>query len=133
MTAISKKFRPKKLCLGCAQSPLPGAAASGFKVCRDRWRVDSCGKACSDSKTFHLVIARGSQPGQRHILEGQGDETLDTLAGDLVFVLQQKPHARLQRSGVSPSLAVIGLQPDIIKLLWLPFGSCCPTQLLEGY
>ena len=63
--------------------------------------MDSCGKACSDSKSFHLVIARGSQPGQRHILEGEGDETLDSLPGDLVFVLQQKPHARFRRSGMS--------------------------------
>lgn len=63
--------------------------------------MDSCGKACSNSKTFHLVIARGSQPGQRHVVEGEGDETQDTLPGDLVFVLQQKPHAGFQRSGVS--------------------------------
>ncbi len=32
-------------------------------------------------------------------MEGEGDETADTAAGDLVFVLQQKPHAKLRRSG----------------------------------
>ncbi len=32
-------------------------------------------------------------------MEGEGDETADSAAGDLVFVLQQKPHAKLRRSG----------------------------------
>ncbi|KAL3137147.1 hypothetical protein ABBQ32_006715 [Trebouxia sp. C0010 RCD-2024] len=69
-------------------------------VTRDRWRVDSCGKACKDSKTFHLVLARGSPPGRRQVLEGEGDEGVDTLPGDLVLVVQQKLHARFRRSGV---------------------------------
>ena len=81
--------------------PIPKEVEGGLGVCRDRWRVDGCGKAYSDSKIFHLVIARGSQPGQRHILEGEGDETPDTLPGDLVFVLQQKPHVCFRKSGVA--------------------------------
>jgi hypothetical protein len=68
-------------------------------VSRERSRVDGCGLPCKDSKTFHVVISKGSQPGQRHVMEGEGDETADTAAGDLVFVLQQKPHAKLRRSG----------------------------------
>ena len=57
---------------------------------------------CIQSKSFHLVISKGSQPGQKHVMEGEGDETVDTLPGDLVFMLQQKPHARLRRSGMEP-------------------------------
>lgn len=148
---------------GTAPSPVPGATVSVFKVCRDRWslrlppgleapvttpigvnflvfsfrdrwRVDSCGKACSDSKTFHLVIARGSQAGQRHILEGEGDETLDTLPGDLVFVLQQKPHARFRRSGVSPSLAVTGLSALTSSSSWCgcPLARAAQHNCLKG-
>jgi len=52
-----------------------------------------------DSKNFHVAISKGSQPGQKHVMEGNGDETADTAAGDVVFVLQQKPHAKLRRSG----------------------------------
>ena len=33
-------------------------------------------------------------------MEGEGDEAVDTLPGDLVFVLQQKPHAKLRRAGL---------------------------------
>lgn len=68
-------------------------------VCRERSRVNGCGLPCNDSRTFHVVISKGSQPGQKHVMEGEGDETADTAAGDLVFVLQQKPHAKLRRSG----------------------------------
>lgn len=68
-------------------------------VCRERSRVDGCGLPCKDIKTFHVVITRGSQPGQKHVMEDEADETADTAAGDLVFVLQQKPHAKLRRSG----------------------------------
>ncbi|KAL0034390.1 hypothetical protein WJX77_012539 [Trebouxia sp. C0004] len=44
---------------------------------------------------------QGSQPGhdQKHGMEGKGHETADTATGDLMFVLQQKPHAKLRRSG----------------------------------
>ena len=68
-------------------------------VCRERSRVDGRGLPCKDSNTFHVVISKGSQPGQKYVMEGEGDETADSAAGDLVFVLQQKPHAKLRRSG----------------------------------
>ena len=68
-------------------------------VSRERSRVDGCGLPCKDSKTFHVVISKGSQPGQKHVMEGEGDGTVDTAAGDLVFVLQQKSHAKLRRAG----------------------------------
>ena len=32
-------------------------------------------------------------------MEGEGDETADTATGELEFVLQQKPHAKLRRPG----------------------------------
>ena len=75
------------------------AAKLMMLVCREHSHVDGRGLPCKDSKTFHVVISKGSQPGQKHVMEGQGDETADTAAGDLVFVLQQKPHAKLRRSG----------------------------------
>ena len=69
-------------------------------LCRERSRVDGRGMPSRDSKTFHLAINKGAQPGQKHVMEGEGDEAVDTLPGDLVFVLQQKPHAKLRRSGL---------------------------------
>ena len=68
-------------------------------VSRERSHVDGCGLPCKDSKTFHVVISKGSQPGQRHAMEGEGDETAGTVASDLVFVLQLKPHTKLRRAG----------------------------------
>ncbi|KAK9817877.1 hypothetical protein WJX72_003540 [[Myrmecia] bisecta] len=62
--------------------------------------VDGCGMAVERTTTHHVVVRRGAQQGQRHILEGEGDESLETLAGDLLVVLQQKPHAHFRRSGI---------------------------------
>jgi len=47
-------------------------------------------------------------------MEGKGDETVDTVAGDLVFVLQQKPHAKLRRSG-----GVLGIATKAHPVVWL--------------
>ena len=54
---------------------------------RERSRVDGCGLPCKDSKNFHIVISKGSQPGQKHVMEGEGNETADTATGDLMFAL----------------------------------------------
>ena len=86
--------------------------------------MDGCGKAYSDSKSFHLVIARGSQPEQRQILEGEGDETPDTLPGDLVFVLQQKPHARFRKSGVACKLGCHRMDSQL-RISTKSSGYCC--------
>ena len=107
-------------------------------VSRDRWRVDSCGRACKDSKTFHLVIARGSPLGRRQVLEGEGDESVDTLPGDLVLVLQQKPHARFRRSGMFDSMVPLSCcHAPVTYPPWLlrggqqvagPFGVCAVSM-----
>ncbi len=93
---------------------------------RERRRVDGCGIPFTDSKSFHVVISKGSQPGQRHVMEGEGDETVDTLPGDLVFVLQQKPHPQLKRSGIGIHVCTVLRHPEVNRagcrlLAWTGF------------
>lgn len=65
----------------------------------DRRRVDYSGVEFISEKTFHLVIRKGSREGETLIFEEEGNESVDTHAGDLVFTLAVKPHPIFKRRG----------------------------------
>lgn len=68
-------------------------------VAVERRRVDYAGHDHVSSKTFHLVVRKGSREGDRLVFDGDGDETVDTHAGDLIFTLRAKPHPVFRRRG----------------------------------
>ena len=63
----------------------------------ERRRVDYSGKEYHSSKTFHLVIRKGSREGDRLTFSEEGDETVDTHPGDIIFTLRAKPHPVFRR------------------------------------
>ena len=65
----------------------------------ERQRVDYRGTSFVSEKTFHLVIKRGSREGDVIRFEDEGEETVDTHAGDLVFTLVVLPHGLYRRHG----------------------------------
>jgi DnaJ-class molecular chaperone len=65
----------------------------------ERSRVDYSGTSFVSGKTFHLVIRRGSREGDVLKYDEEGDETVDTHAGDLVFRLAVQPHSIFRRRG----------------------------------
>lgn len=64
-----------------------------------RQRVNYSGVNIVAEKTFHVVIKRGSDAGDVMRFEDEGEETVDTHAGDLVFTLQVMPHGVYKRHG----------------------------------
>ncbi|KAL4449463.1 hypothetical protein ABPG77_007107 [Micractinium sp. CCAP 211/92] len=68
-------------------------------VAVERRRVAPDGREFASIKNIHLVLRRGSREGDRHVFEGDGCEGVDTLPGDLVLVLRQKPHPVFRRVG----------------------------------
>lgn len=54
-------------------------------------------KETSTIKLFHIAVQKGSEPGEQFVYDGQGDESPDTKPGDVICVLCEEPHARLQR------------------------------------
>jgi DnaJ-class molecular chaperone len=64
-----------------------------------RRRVDYAGKEFVSTKTFHLIVRRGSREGDRIFFEAEGEETVDTHPGDLIFTLTAKPHPTFRRKG----------------------------------
>jgi len=68
-------------------------------VAVERRRVDYSGKEHLSTKTFHLVIRKGSREGDKLTFSDEGDETVDTHPGDLIFTLRAKPHPVFRRRG----------------------------------
>lgn len=65
----------------------------------ERRRVDYSGKEYCSPKMFHLVIRKGSREGDKLVFEGEGNETVDTYPGDLIFTLAVKSNSHLKRRG----------------------------------
>lgn len=65
----------------------------------ERRRVDYAGKEYISSKTFHLVIRKGSREGDTLVYEDEGEESVDTHPGDLIFILRSKAHPVFRRKG----------------------------------
>lgn len=65
----------------------------------DRRRVDYSGVEFISEKTFHLVIRKGSRDGDTLVFDEEGNESVDTHAGDLIFTLLVKSHPVFKRKG----------------------------------
>ncbi|RWR82204.1 dnaJ protein [Cinnamomum micranthum f. kanehirae] len=55
-------------------------------------------KTVQEKKVFEIVVEKGMLNGQKITFPGEVDEP-DTVTGDIVFVLQQKEHAKFKRNG----------------------------------
>eukprot|EP00474_Spongospora_subterranea_P008514 CRZ08972.1 hypothetical protein [Spongospora subterranea] len=75
---------------------------NGFKkklaVTRKRPAPD--GRSVRDEKTVLIIDGqRGWKSGTKVTFENEGDQYPGGMAGDLIFVIQEKPHARFKREG----------------------------------
>nr|GMC59011.1 DnaJ protein homolog [Ipomoea batatas] len=65
---------------------------------------DRCGqckgeKVVQEKKVLEVLVEKGMQNGQKITFPGEADEAPDTVTGDIVFVLQQREHAKFKRKG----------------------------------
>jgi DnaJ family protein A protein 2 len=54
-------------------------------------------RVTNEAKTLEINIDKGMKHGQKLVFEGEADESPDVLPGDIVFVIQQKPHDLFER------------------------------------
>lgn len=108
-----------------ASSRCPGCQGAGMKVtirhlgpsmiqqmqhvCQDCkgsgeciYEKDKCpqckgSKVIQDKKVLEVHVEKGMQHGQKIVFQGEADEAPDTQAGDIVFVLHLKEHAKFRR------------------------------------
>lgn len=56
-------------------------------------------KTITERKVLHVHVDKGMQDGQKITFNGEGDQGPDIIPGDVIFVIEQKPHPRFQRKG----------------------------------
>jgi DnaJ family protein A protein 2 len=71
------------------------------KTVDPKFKCGSCkGKrVVTDVTTLEIHVDKGMRDRQKIVFEGEADEKPDQLPGDIVFVLQQKPHDVFERDG----------------------------------
>jgi len=62
-----------------------------------RKRLDRNNFSITNEKVFEIKIAPGWKAGTKITFEGEGDERVGYLPGDIIFVLSEKPHSRFKR------------------------------------
>lgn len=66
---------------------------------KDRCKQCSGKKTVVDRKVLHVHVDKGVQSGQKVEFRGEGDQAPGVQAGDVVFEIEQKEHARFDRKG----------------------------------
>lgn len=77
-------------CPTCKQTGKIMNEADKCKVCKGK-------KTVKDRKVLEVVIEKGMKNGQKIKFRGEADELPGTIAGDVVFVVQEKEHEQFQR------------------------------------
>ncbi|XP_066248346.1 dnaJ homolog subfamily A member 2-like [Euwallacea similis] len=82
------------------QSACSDCRGSG-EIIKEKDRCTTCKgkKVCNETKTLEVHVDKGMKDNQKIILRGEGDQQPDIETGDVVIVLQQKPHERFERNG----------------------------------
>lgn len=70
-------------------------------ICDAKDRCKACAgkKTQSERKILQVHIEPGMKNGQRITFRGEGDQAPNTVPGDVVFVVEEKPHKLFKRSG----------------------------------
>jgi DnaJ family protein A protein 2 len=80
------------------QTICPDCQGEGETI-RDKDRCKRCmgKKTVVERKVLHVHVDRGVKTGHKVEFRGEGDQAPGVLPGDVVFEIEQKPHARFQR------------------------------------
>jgi DnaJ family protein A protein 2 len=79
-------------CAACKQTGKIMNEADKCKTCKGK-------KTIKDRKVLEVVIEKGMKNGQKIKFRGEADEMPGTIAGDVVFVVQEKEHEQFKRKG----------------------------------
>ncbi|KAE9591893.1 putative chaperone DnaJ [Lupinus albus] len=103
------------LCFGCTKK---------IKVTRDV--IKHPGVILEEEEILKIEIKAGWRKGTKITFEGKGDEKPGFLPGDIVFIIDEKPHPLYTRNGNNLE---IGVEISLVDALT---GCCIPIPLLGG-
>lgn len=70
------------------------------EIIQDKDRCQTCRgkKVCNEIKILEVHVDKGMKENQKIYFRGDGDQMTDMEPGDVIIVLQQRPHDKFQRS-----------------------------------
>ncbi|KAH6583515.1 hypothetical protein BASA60_001399 [Batrachochytrium salamandrivorans] len=82
------------------QQTCPECEGTG-EIIRDKDRCKSCSgkKVSTERKILEVFIDKGMQDGQKITFAGEGDQAPGIIPGDVIIVVEEKPHPRFKRKG----------------------------------
>ena len=82
------------------QSPCTTCNGNG-RIIDDAKRCKNClgHKVVSETKTIEVAVERGMKDGQKIVLPSAADEAPDAEAGDIIYIIREKPHPVFKRQG----------------------------------
>ncbi|CAG2101413.1 unnamed protein product [Medioppia subpectinata] len=66
---------------------------------RDRCRTCNGKRVTNETKILEVNVDKGMRDEQKVTFRGEGDQQPDIETGDVIIILQQKPHEKFQRNG----------------------------------
>mmetsp|Transcript_3400 Transcript_3400/g.11136 ORF Transcript_3400/g.11136 Transcript_3400/m.11136 type:complete len:261 (-) Transcript_3400:15-797(-) len=82
----------QSVCGDCRGSGKGVSASDKCTQCR-------ANQVVQEKKVIELVVEKGMANNQKITFQGEGDEAPDIVPGDIVFVIQEKPHETFKRKG----------------------------------
>lgn len=72
------------------------------EVCRDEDKCKTCSgkRTTNETKILEVHVDKGMRNGEKILFRGEGDQVPGVEAGDIVIVLDQKPHETFDRQGI---------------------------------
>jgi DnaJ family protein A protein 2 len=91
---------PSSLPLHQVQQPCPDCDATGEQI-DPKHKCKHCHgkKVSSERKVLEVHIDKGMKGGQHITFDGESDQAPNTIPGDVVIVIEEKPHETFQRKG----------------------------------
>lgn len=82
------------------QSPCTACNGRG-RIIDDSKRCKNChgNKVVSETKMIEVAVERGMKDGQKIVLPSAADEAPDAEAGDIIYIIREKPHPSFKRQG----------------------------------
>lgn len=65
----------------------------------DRCKTCSGKKTINETKVLEVHIDKGMRDSEKIVFRGEGDQTPGVEAGDVIIIIQQKPHDKFERKG----------------------------------
>eukprot|EP00756_Hemistasia_phaeocysticola_P005116 Hpha_TRINITY_DN13181_c0_g2::TRINITY_DN13181_c0_g2_i1::g.113398::m.113398/K09510/DNAJB4; DnaJ homolog subfamily B member 4 len=92
-----RKGATREFPLNCSLEELYEGKTKKVKITRKR--LNPRGGVSDEAKVIEVEVKRGWKEGTKVTFPGEGDEDAMTQAGDIVFVLKEKPHGIFKRQG----------------------------------